>query len=128
MKKQKLHNPPKTLNFRRELRRRLTPAEAFLWSKLKRSKFQGRKFRKQHGVGPFIVDFYCASEQLVIELNGQVHFNKEAQEYDARRTRFLESKGLRVIRFENKMIFDLLPSVLREIEDCFKGNDRRDGD
>lgn len=127
MKKQKLHNPKKTLGFRKELRKRLTPAEAFLWTQLSRSQFKGRKFRKQHGVGPFIVDFYCASEALVIELDGQVHFNTEAQANDARRTRFLESKGLRVIRFENKMVFDLLPSVLKEIEGCFKENHVGDG-
>ena len=70
-------------------------------------------------MGPFIVDFYCAKEKLVIELDGEVHNNPQAMEYDSRRTKFLESHGLTVIRFENKMVFDFLPSVLQEIRDNF---------
>jgi very-short-patch-repair endonuclease len=54
MKNQKLHNPEETLKFRKELRNNLTPAEAFLWSHLKRKQLEGRKFRRQHGIGPFI--------------------------------------------------------------------------
>ena len=120
MKKQKLHNPKETLKFRKELRNNLTPAEAFLWSHLKRKQLEGEKFRRQHGIGPFIVDFYCALEQLIIELDGQVHMNELAQQYDEMRTKYLENQGLRVIRFENKMVFDLLPSVLKDISDNFK--------
>ena len=120
MKKQKLHNPEETLKFRKELRSNLTPAEAFLWSHLKRKKLDGKKFRRQHGIGPFIVDFYCASQQLIIELDGQVHMNEQAQEYDTMRTKYLENQGLRVLRFENKMVFDFLPSVLKDISDNFK--------
>jgi len=123
MKRKKLHDPEYTKKFRKKLRGDLTPAEAFLWTQLKNKQFKGRKFRRQHGVGSFIVDFYCASEQLVIELDGAYHFNPVQEEKDAIRTAYLESKGLTVIRFENKKVFDFLPSVLIEIEENFKSED-----
>ncbi|MFC4635350.1 endonuclease domain-containing protein [Dokdonia ponticola] len=121
-KKPKLHDPEYTKGFRKSLRNGLTSAEAFLWNHLKERKLAGRKFRRQHGVGKFIVDFYCASEKLVIELDGQTHMNPTAQVKDEERTQFLASKGLTVIRFENKMVFNLLPSVLKDIEDHFMEN------
>lgn len=65
------------------------------------------------------MDFYCPSEKLIIELDGQVHFNPAAQEKDSKRDIKLEAMGFKVIRFENRMIFELLDSVLREIKDNF---------
>lgn len=121
-KKPKLHDPAYTKGFRKSLRNSLTSAEAFLWNHLKERKLSGRKFRRQHGVGRYVVDFYCASEKLVIELDGQPHINPTAEERDEKRTQFLESKGLTVIRFENRMVFDLLSSVLKDIEDHFIEN------
>ena len=106
--------------FRKVLRNNLTPAEAFLWKQLQRRKFMGRKFRRQHSIENFIVDFYCAEEQLIIELDGEVHKNPLAEEKDEKRTKKLESFGFTIIRFENRMVFDFLPSVLKEIEDNFK--------
>jgi len=126
-KKPKLHDPEHTKGFRKSLRNGLTSAEAFLWNHLKERKLAGRKFRRQHGVGKYIVDFYCASEKLVIELDGQPHMNPTAQEKDEKRTEYLASKGLKVIRFENKMVFNLLPSVLKDIEDHFVGDEEREG-
>jgi len=119
-RKPKIHDPEATRDFRKSLRSNLTPAEAYLWTHLKKKQLAGRKFRRQHGVGPYIVDFYCASEKVVIELDGQVHMNPTLAEKDERRTAYLENKGLKVIRFENKMVFDFLPSVLQEIKDHFK--------
>ncbi|AFL81703.1 hypothetical protein Aeqsu_2243 [Aequorivita sublithincola DSM 14238] len=119
MKKQ-IHTLKYLKQFRKELREKMTPAEAFLWSKLKARQFEGIRFTRQHSIENFIVDFYCASEKLIIELDGQVHFNPEAQEYDAARTARLNELGFTVIRFENKMVFDLLPSVLAEIKGSFK--------
>ncbi|MAZ71824.1 MAG: cytosine methyltransferase [Flavobacteriaceae bacterium] len=118
--KNRVHNKPELRKFRKELRQNLTPAEAFLWKHLKNGQFEGRKFRRQHSIENFIVDFYCASEKLVIELDGQVHFNEESQIYDKARQEQIESLGFTVIRFENKMVFDLLPSVLLEIKGNFK--------
>ena len=78
---------------------------------------EGRKFRRQHSIENYIVDFYCASEKLIVELDGEVHYNPEAQEYDRKRSIYLENQGFKVIRFENKMVFDYLPSVLKDIRD-----------
>jgi very-short-patch-repair endonuclease len=126
-KKPKLHDPEHSKGFRKSLRNGLTSAEAFLWNHLKERKLAGRKFRRQHGVGKYVVDFYCASEKLVIELDGQPHTIPTAEEKDEKRTQFLASKGLTVIRFENKMVFDLLPSVLKDIEDHFIENRGSEG-
>ena len=98
----------------------MTSAEAYLWNELKGSKLEGRKFRRQHSINNFIVDFYCASEQLIVELDGEVHINPTAEENDRRRDRVLEGMGFTIVRFENIMVFDNLESVLREIKDNFR--------
>ncbi|WP_348772868.1 endonuclease domain-containing protein [Aquimarina sp. MMG016] len=80
---------------------------------------EGRRFQRQHSIESYIVDFYCASEKLIIELDGEVHNTLNAIEKDSIRTARLEELGFTVIRFENKMVFDHLPSVLQEIKDHF---------
>ena len=115
----RIHTKIELKDFRKELRQNLTPAEAFLWKQLKARRFQGRRFTKQHSIGFFIVDFYCASEKLIIELDGDVHNNPLSESYDSNRTAYLSSLGYRVIRFENKMVFENLVSVLEEIASCF---------
>ena len=97
----------------------MTPAEALLWTHLKKKQLDGRKFRRQHSIFNFIVDFYCAREQLIIELDGEVHMNPAAVEYDWCRTQLLKEHGFRIIRFENKMVFNHLPSVLLAIQSEF---------
>ena len=119
MSKQNTHTKKELQAYRRELRNNLTPAEAFLWKHLKSRHLSNRKFQRQHSINNYIVDFYCASEKLIIELDGEVHNNPKAQEYDRTRTISFESLGYKVIRFENKLVFDALPSVLEEIRDAF---------
>jgi very-short-patch-repair endonuclease len=120
MKSKKLHDNPKNKETRIQLRKSLTPAEAYLWKELQRKKLEGRKFRRQHGIGNYIADFYCAEENLIVELDGEVHNNINVMEYDGKRTAFLNNNGIKVIRFENKIVFENLPSVLQEIRDNFK--------
>jgi len=79
-----------------------------------------RKFRRQHSIGNYIVDFFCYEENLIIELDGAPHLTPNGEEYDERRTDFLESHGFTVLRFKNKMVFENLSSVLQEIHDNFK--------
>ena len=122
MKKIQLHNKKELLENRRALRKNLTPAEAFLWKQLKGKQLDGKKFAKQHSIGNYIVDFYLASDKLIIELDGEVHQNPTAADYDEKRTDYLQSLGFTVIRFENKMVFDNLASVLMEIKENFKEN------
>jgi very-short-patch-repair endonuclease len=99
-----------------ELRKRLTPAEAALWNQLKQSKLAGYKFRRQHSIGPYIVDFYCPAAKLAVEIDGEIHKAPEAQEYDRVRDAYLLGLGVRILRFENQLVFDGMAGVLREIQ------------
>ena len=85
---------------RTELRNHLSPAEAILWNQLKNSKL-GAKFRRQHSVGSYILDFYCPMYKLAVELDGETHNDEQAYEYDQRRTKYLTGNGIKVIRFLN---------------------------
>jgi very-short-patch-repair endonuclease len=115
----KLNNLPPLRTFRKELRANLTPAEARLWSMLKNSQLEGRKFRRQHSISGYILDFYCSSEKLGIELDGEVHFNERAALYDHERSLFLKYFGVRVLRFENKWVFEEPEWLLDRIRNAF---------
>ena len=110
-----LFNKKHLKEFRKELRNNATPAESYLWKALQKKQLDGKKFRRQQSIGNYIVDFYCPSENLVIELDGQVHMNPVNADYDLKRTEFLFSKGLKVIRFENEEVFKNLDMVLEAI-------------
>jgi very-short-patch-repair endonuclease len=116
----KLHNIDDLKPLRRRLRTALTPAEAALWSILQRGKLGGRKFRRQHSVGPYIVDFYCPSEKMVVELDGAAHDGSRQVEHDEARTRFLETIGLRVVRIENRDVFENPDGVAAWIAQHFR--------
>jgi len=87
------------------LRKNQTPAEAFLWTILRRKSLKKLKFRRQHPVNRFIVDFYCHELKLVIELDGDIHLPEEIKTYDLKREELLRSMGLTVIRFTNEQVF-----------------------
>lgn len=99
----------------RSLRRDQTEAEGLLWMQLRGRRLQGFKFRRQHRIGPYIADFVCPEGWLVIELDGSQHL--AATDYDAARSRFLEERGYRVVRFWNSDVAlrmtELLDTVLR---------------
>ena len=105
--------------FRTKLRQSLTPAEATLWRSLQRSQLDDRKFRRQHSVGNYILDFYCPAERLAIELDGEVHRNEIAELRDYERKLFLNYYGIKVIRFENFLVFDEMEYVLTGIRSFF---------
>jgi len=119
-----LNNHPDLKTFRRELRNQLTPAEAKLWDYLKGRKLEGRKFRRQHSIGPFILDFYCPAERVAIELDGQPHFTAAAAEYDRERGIFLAFYGIRVLRFEKHFVFTRPQYVLNSIKACFGSTEK----
>ena len=110
---------PQLKAYARQLRKKSTLPEVLLWQKIKQRAY-GVQFHRQVPMLNYIVDFYCAEEQLVIELDGEVHNTVNAQEYDEKRTAVLTDLGIKVIRFENKMVFENLSSVLQEIKDSFK--------
>lgn len=114
-----LNNLPELRTFRKELRSNLTPAEAKLWTMIKGSALQGRKFRRQHSYNSYILDFYCPAEKLGIELDGAVHFNETAIQYDYERKLFLEYFGIKILRFENRLVFDAPSFVLDRIQSQF---------
>ena len=97
----------------RKLRQEPTEAEELLWERLRNRKTLDLKFRRQHGIDRFIVDFYCAEIGLVIEVDGHIH--QYTREEDTLRQEFLESQGLQVIRFQNDQVLTDTGQVLREI-------------
>ena len=103
-------------NFARSLRRRMTDAEARLWFHLRNRSFAGCKFRRQHPIGPYVVDFVCLEARLVVELDGGHHANKSS---DAIRTAFLETQGYRVLRFWNNDVLTQTEAVLAAIHPEF---------
>jgi len=105
---------------RKKLRNNPTQAEAFLWGYLKNSQLEGRKFRRQTSIKNYIVDFYCPQEKLVIELDGDFHFDEKAIKDDEKRTKEIEEEGLKVIRFENQKVILNLDEVLAVIKSYFK--------
>ncbi|MBP9185569.1 MAG: endonuclease domain-containing protein [Bacteroidia bacterium] len=111
------HNKTYLLPYRKALRNKSTPAEASLWKSLKNSQLAGRKFRRQHSIDNYIVDFFCYEESLAIELDGGIHNLKIEQ--DKKRDLDLASKGIKVIRFENRFVFEHLDQVLDDIKKCF---------
>ena len=100
---------------RRVLRGRATEAERILWRLLRARRFLKLKFRRQHPVGPYIVDFYCARHRLAVELDGGQHFTLEGLAYDKRRTDYLAARSIRVLRFTNRELFENSDGVLETI-------------
>lgn len=110
-------------HLRRALRSNPTEAEAFLWKYLKNEKL-GLKFRRQHGFGQYIADFYCWKAQLVIEIDGGIHNKPEVKAKDREKEADLAVHGIEVIRFTNEQVLCNIEAVLRVISEKispFKG-------
>jgi very-short-patch-repair endonuclease len=112
-KRPKYYAPPIIRQRAKELRWPMTPAEAALWERLKKKQLHGLKFRRQHPVHHFILDFYCHAHQLVVEADGGIH--RQQQVYDAARTEWLTQRGFKVIRFTNEEILNDIETVLQKI-------------
>lgn len=104
----------KNLSLKRRLRSHMTPAENILWLKLK-GKQLGFKFRRQHGIGPFIVDFFCPDKKLVIEVDGEIHAREERIEKDRLREDYLKRFELQVIRYRNEEVLSNIDGVLEDL-------------
>ena len=102
----------------RELRKAPTEAERLLWKYLRRRQLNGHRFRRQHPIGPHVVDLYCFESRLAIELDGGQH--SEQTEYDAERTGFLESEGVRVLRFWNNEVLGDVEAVQHVIMEALR--------
>jgi very-short-patch-repair endonuclease len=105
---------------RKKLRNNATSAEAELWKYIKGKKLDGRKFRRQFSVGSYILDFYCPSENLCVELDGDPHGDYIQIEKDNLRDEYLKKSGIKVLRFENRFVFQTPEFVLETIKSAFK--------
>ncbi len=103
------------LDLKRRLRSNMTGPETQLWSRLRARQLQGIKFRRQHGIGPYIVDFYCPEQSLVIEVDGDSHADADQIPKDQLRDRYFQSLGLHVIRYINDDILKNLDGVLEDL-------------
>ena len=98
------------------LRKSMTTAEMFLWSKIRMKQLKGYWFYRQKPVGNFIADFYCPKAKLVVEVDGSQHYSGENIEYDRARNEYMEGTGLRVLRFTNTEVLTNITSVVELIE------------
>jgi very-short-patch-repair endonuclease len=98
-----------------ELRKASTPAEQNLWGLLRNRQLKGRKFRRQHPLANYVLDFYCHECKLAIELDGNYHKQPEVRAYDDSRTALLKENGITVLRFWNDEVFNDMERVLETI-------------
>ena len=110
-------NDPILKQRRQELRRKHTIAEKAFWDKVRNRQYCGKRFCRQYSVGPYILDFYCPSLKLAVELDGGQHTHDDNQEYDAARSLYLKAKGIDVIRFWNNEVLQNIDDVLNRIEE-----------
>jgi very-short-patch-repair endonuclease len=105
----------------RELRRDTTLPERLLWSLLRRRQINGHHFRRQHPIGPYVVDFVCIAAMLVIEIDGESHRYRE--QYDDERTHYLERCGYRVVRYPNADVLRDADAVAKDVRKMLADRD-----
>ena len=103
------------MNRARCLRRNATDCERILWRELRDRKFADYKFRRQHPVDPYVLDFYCPALKFAIELDGSGHDSRLREAHDKKREKFLSEQGIATVRFWNHQVRDELDSVLEAI-------------
>lgn len=103
---------------RRLLRKHLPKAEIKLWLRLKNKKLGGYKFRRQYSVDRYVIDFYCSELKLAIEVDGPYHNTDDMKIYDNDRDTFIQSLGIRILRFSNAAIENNIENVLKKIKQC----------
>ena len=100
-KQYEFKNPRNTKTLRQQYRREMTSAEELLWDRVRGKKLQGLRFKRQYGLGPYILDFYVPQVKLCIEVDGGIHNLKEVKEKDKNRDAFMKENGIKVVRFRN---------------------------
>jgi very-short-patch-repair endonuclease len=99
----------------RRLRKNMTDAESFLWQRIRRKQLKGRQFYRQKNIGNYIVDFYCPSAKVIVELDGGQHYTQEGIRRDQVRDKYLDSLGLTTLRFSDREVFKNIEGVLERI-------------
>ena len=105
----------RNLVLKKKLRRELTPAERKLWSALSGQQMVCLKFRRQHGVGPYILDFYCPERRLAVEVDGDVHAFPGKDILDRRREQYLGTLGIQVVRYMNNDVLENFDGVVDDL-------------
>jgi very-short-patch-repair endonuclease len=108
---------PELFRLAKVMRNNPTNAEKVLWKFLKKFRSEGFVFRRQHPIDIFIADFYCPKIKLVVEVDGEVHFNDQMHEHDDGRTGELERFGIKVIRFTNEQVIKDQDIIIKQIRD-----------
>jgi very-short-patch-repair endonuclease len=106
---------PKLKKLSRELRKNTTDAERCLWSRIRGKQLKGRQFYRQKPIGNYIVDFYCPSAKLIIELDGGQHFSEKGKEKDKKRDSYLKNLGFKVTRYSDIDVLKNIEGVLKDI-------------
>jgi very-short-patch-repair endonuclease len=109
----KIRSPRYVIELAKKMRVNLTPAEQTLWNELKENKLDGYKFRNQHPLYRYILDFYCIKKRLAIEIDGDIH--KQRHDYDEYRDEFLSSFGIITLRFNNQDVINNINIILKTI-------------
>ena len=117
-----IYNRPNQKSRRQSLRKNLPSPEILLWLKLKNKQMHGHKFRRQYGVGQYIVDFFCAEKNLAIEIDGESHFIDPEQLHDKERQERIEAYGIKFLRFTNAEVMQNIQGVLQRIMDTLESN------
>ena len=108
-------SPDYVIKLAQEMRRNMTPCEKILWDRIKEKKLNGCRFRRQHPVCRYILDFYCHEKRLAVEVDGDTH--KERKDYDEYRDQFLENAGIKTIRITNEDVLNNIDLVIKRIAD-----------
>ncbi|MBN3950917.1 MAG: DUF559 domain-containing protein [Nostoc sp. NMS7] len=111
----KLYNKNSEIEKRRILRQNITKAEKLIWDKIRDRQLENCKFRRQYSVDKFVIYFYSSEFKLAIEIDGESHFQEGAAEYDKARQEFIQSAGIKFIRFSNNDVYANLSGVLESI-------------
>jgi very-short-patch-repair endonuclease len=118
-----IHNREYLKSFRKSLRNNSTAAEASLWKIFQNKKVEGIKFRRQHSVGKYILDFYCPELSLSIELDGESHANPAVLIKDDEKDKYLEKFSITVLRYESRWVYEYLENIIQDILN-FRDNSR----
>ena len=111
---QNIKTPKYVIELARQMRCNLTPSEKIMWEQLKNKKIDGHRFRSQHPIHRYILDFYCPSKSVAIEIDGDIH--KSRKKYDEYRDDYLKSVGIQTLRFENSEVNDNIQKVILKIK------------
>ena len=110
-----MDGPASTKAFAKSLRRQMSPPEVILWQHIRGGRLTGLRFRRQHPIGPYVLDFYCDAARLAVEIDGSHHFEDAVSARDARRDEWCAARGVATLRFPAIYVFEALEGVLGRI-------------